>query len=81
MIHRKYEPEKTVGVPVSVSTMKQRRALIGKRIEWNSGGFIMKRAGTVTAVEGKNMLVDGDWKWAPDMINVRVSEQPDEGSA
>jgi hypothetical protein len=74
MNFRRYVPEETIGAPAPVSTMKQRRALIGKRIEWNTGGFVMKRSGTVTAVEGKNMLIDGDWKWAPDMLNVRVSE-------
>lgn len=72
---RQYEPEPIIGgTPISVRTVKQRGALIGKRIAWRSMGWPRVYYGTVEEVQGRNIKVDGDWKWAPDMSDVHVME-------
>ena len=58
-------------------TAKQRRELIGKTIEWgehldpNRGTYTL-RTGVVEDSRGRNLLIDGDWKWYPKMIDVKV---------
>jgi hypothetical protein len=58
------------------------RKLIGKQITWldtwcPKRGFIA-REGTLLDVKGKNELVDqhgmNDWKWVPDMRNLRAKD-------
>jgi len=54
------------------------RALIGKRIRWlesvdidRSGrGYLSFRYGTVEAVEGRNALIEGDYRWIPDIRHI-----------
>lgn len=77
---RRYVPEQTVGEPVDWKRVKARRSTIGRRIEWNVSGWIGKRSGIVEAVDHKNVLIDGDWHWAPDMLNVRVTPNSEENS-
>ena len=51
--------------------------LIGKRIEWeyahdhNRGSYFVRK-GFVEDVKGRNMWVDGDVMWGPDLNNIRV---------
>lgn len=68
---RHYIQEETIGIPVDLKTSKQRRALIGKLIEWNDAGWISKSSGIIEDVCGKNILVNGDWKISSSMINVK----------
>lgn len=74
--YRKYEPEQLSGTPHPFATAKQRRALIGRHIEWHESGWISKRGGQVLEVAGKNINVDGNWEWAPKMLNVHVLDEP-----
>lgn len=74
-MYRKYEPELLNGVPVPFGTVAQRRALIGKRIEWHVSGWTSKNSGVVQDVVWKNVLVSNNWEWAPNMLNVHVVEE------
>jgi len=61
-------------------TAKERRALIGKKVEWEYGhdhyrGTYNVRSGIVEASEGRNLLVDGDWMWYPDMKNLKEVDE------
>ena len=73
--YRQYEREKLNGTPVMFQTAAQRRKLIGRRIEWHQKGWLSKKSGTVEEVVWKNVLVSGNWEWAPDMLNVHVLEE------
>jgi len=60
-------------------TAKERRALIGKRVEWEEchdyhRGTCFVRSGVVEASEGRNLMIDGDWKWYPEMTNLKLKE-------
>jgi hypothetical protein len=72
---RRYAPEPLNGTPVPFKTVRQRRALIGKRIEWHEPGWHAKRCGRVQDVQWKNVLVSDNWEWAPKMLNVHVIEE------
>ena len=48
----------------------------GKRVEWEFAtdhrrGMCLTGLGTVDEVEGKNIMIGGDWKWGPDLKNLR----------
>ena len=57
------------------------RRLVGKDISWNDRRDVLTlvhpplRRGTLREVQGKNAHIDVlgslDWKWLPDMLNVR----------
>jgi len=52
------------------------RALIDKTVEWDSGsGICPTRRGVVEQVMRKNVRIDGDWYWLPDLNrkNLRLS--------
>ena len=60
--------------------MKRHRPTIGTRIEWEEcydrhRGTCIVRDGLVTDVKGRNVWIDGDAKWLPDLSNWR--ELPD----
>ena len=52
-------------------------AMIGKLVAWddlfdpNRGTFKI-RTGTLTARTGNNVEIGGDWKWFPDLKNLRL---------
>ena len=51
--------------------------LVGKRIRWEETlcrhrGTYREHVGTVTDARGRNVEVDGEWKWLPDMENLTV---------
>lgn len=55
------------------------RKLIGKRVVWEIAhdhhrGTYLLRGGVLQGIEGKNAIVDGDYKWLPDMRNLRLAE-------
>lgn len=56
---------------LSVKTAKDRRALVGKKIEFTYCWRAFFEMGTVLEVRGKNINIDGDWRWAPNMHNVK----------
>lgn len=53
------------------------RKLIGKQVEWDDILDAFRMTGTVvrsgycTDVRGKNIMIDGDWKWLPKLLNLR----------
>lgn len=60
-------------------TAKELRANIGKVIEWEHSycrhrGVCLVARGVIEDVHGKNVLVNGDWKWVPYMINAKIIE-------
>lgn len=53
------------------------RANIGKKIEWEEAhdrhrGTCLVRTGTIEDIQGKNLLVDGDYKWYPNLVNLKI---------
>jgi hypothetical protein len=64
---------------LSVKTAKDRRALIRKKIEFTYGGWALPESGTVLEIRGKNINIDGDWRWSELMHNVKeVIQEPKE---
>lgn len=57
-------------------TAKYLRKNIGKQVEWeegydpNRGSFV--RSGVLEDVQGKNVIISGDYKWYPDLRNLKV---------
>lgn len=49
--------------------------MIGKRIQWESGRHCSIATGTLEAVRGKNLLIDGDWKWFPTLHNLKEADK------
>lgn len=52
-----------------IQTATQARAAIGTVVYWDDTYLIRPsvRHGTVNQVQGKNVMIDGDWKWLPDL--------------
>jgi hypothetical protein len=56
----------------------QLKPWIGKRIQWlayydSNRGSGVPRSGILDAVKGRNVMVDGDWKWLPTMIDIKLA--------
>lgn len=49
--------------------------LIGKKIEWETRYSHRKKQGTVEDTKRKNILVNGNWEYSDNMINIKVIEQ------
>lgn len=54
------------------------KQLIGKRVQWIRSGDPYRGTyclgfGKVEEVAGKNILIDGEWKWLPDLKNLQCS--------
>lgn len=56
---RQFAPGEYEGTRVSVRTIKERRALLGKRIGYDERGSCMKHYGRVTAVYRTEIEIDG----------------------
>lgn len=76
------------GKTVPFRTAADRKALVGKRIQYvrngdidTSGrGYVFPRYARVTDTQGKNLfLSDGDALWASDLVEVVVPDQQSEG--
>lgn len=50
------------------------RKLIGKKVIWDqpNSSLTPTRTGIVEEVRSKNIMIDGDWKWLPDLVNLRL---------
>lgn len=51
---------------------KEAKKLIGKRVKWVEAwdthrGVGISRSGVIREVSGKNVRIESDWKWLPDM--------------
>ena len=59
-----------------ITNVKEARAAIGQRVWWDDVGkrYIFVRSGTLTGVKDKNVEIDGDWKWRPNLTNLRTTE-------
>lgn len=74
-MYREYIPEPLNGTKVdNWQSVVTRRKYVGRKIEWHERGWSNKRTGTVDGASGmgKNVLISGDYRWAPHMINVHV---------
>lgn len=69
---RRYAPEPLAGEPVEFRTVGQARKLIGKSVEYTEIGWLTKREGVVQDVSGKNIMIDGDWRWRPSIVRMTV---------
>jgi hypothetical protein len=59
-----------------ITNAKEARAAIGKRVYWDeiSPRYKMPRTGILSDVAGKNLLINNDWKWRPNLTNLRDTE-------
>jgi hypothetical protein len=61
-------------------TADKARKLIGKRVTWNQKrapcsqyrGYCFPRYGILEDVKGKNVWIDGDARWLPDLHDLRA---------
>lgn len=55
------------------------RKLIGQRVAWDDIGtrWHFVRVGVLEGVSGRNVIVNGDWKWAPGLKNLRLATEKD----
>ena len=60
-----------------IRTAKEARAAIGKQVAWDDPYLIRLSKGMLEDAEGKNLLIDGDWKWRSRLSGLHVVEQPD----
>lgn len=56
-----------------LKTNKDLREHIGKMVYWDSvcSRYVRLMQGTITAVTGKNVEIDGDWKYRPNLLGLR----------
>lgn len=66
------------------------RKLIGAELEWEYNhdphrGTCFVATGIILDVKGRNVLIDqhgsSDWKWLPNMVNLKVIKQPPNATA
>jgi hypothetical protein len=64
---------------MKITNAKEARERIGKRVEWDDGGSVYTffRSGILQDVSGRNLLIDGDWKWRSDLKCLRDCESED----
>lgn len=58
-------------------TAAELRKYVGKTLEWEYAhdkhrGTCLVRKGTLEEVKARNLLIDGEWRWWPDLINLVV---------
>lgn len=60
-----------------IKTAKDAHKAVGKQVAWVDGTGLVWRecSGTLESVRGKNVLIDGDWKWRPDIIGLHVKPE------
>lgn len=63
MSYRKFAPSKFDGVPAPYKTVKERRALIGKRVGYDTTLSSFSQFGRVTDAYGKEIEIDGTAVW------------------
>jgi hypothetical protein len=67
--------DSSVRIPSSMK-IPELRKLIGKDIEWDDRpdprGWYRTHWGRLTDVKSRNVLVDNNWYWLPQMRNIRL---------
>lgn len=66
------------GENIAPATAAAARKLIGKRVRYlrrgdidRSGrGYYSPQEGVINGVEGRNILLNTDWKWRPDIVEM-----------
>lgn len=51
-------------------TTPEVRKLIGKEVEWDTDSMLARdgvRRGTVEDVKARNVMIDGNWQWLPQL--------------
>lgn len=56
--------------------VSEAKKLIGKRVMWKehydaARGTYFERTGIIDDVHGRNILIDGDWKWLPELHGLK----------
>jgi esterase/lipase len=62
---------------VKIQKASEARLNIGKRVWWDdvSNRYSFLRSGIIDEVSGRNINIDGDWRWMPHMTNLRTTEK------
>lgn len=61
-----------------ITNAKEARAAIGKVVAWeeHSSRYIFERVGVIEDVKGRNLCIEGDWRWMADLKNLKIKEDP-----
>lgn len=61
-----------------IHTAKDARLALGQVVYWDERGSRRYkgavRSGVLTEVLGRNLCINGDWKWRTDLTNLRTTE-------
>lgn len=59
-----------------ITNAKEARAAIGKTVYWDDAGsrYIFLRSGKVTGYQGREIIIDGDYKWMHSLANLRTDK-------
>ena len=57
-----------------IKTAKQAKLCIGQTVYWDDRARCIVNRGRLEDVKGKNLLIDGDYKWMPQLIGLRDFE-------
>lgn len=69
---RRYSSEPLAGVKVEHRSRKELRKLLGRKVEFNTRGWLSKSSGELQEIQGYNLLIDGNWYWLPDIELMHV---------
>ena len=60
---------------MNLKYIKDIRACIGRRVFWDERDtaryYGSELSGILTRVEGRNLEINGDWKWKSNLLNLR----------
>lgn len=64
---------------MKITKSSQAKEEIGNRVWWDDidSRWNFTRSGFIEDVKGKNILIDGDWKWLPKLRNLRTTIERD----
>lgn len=74
-MYRKYEPTKFDGEKVEFKTIAQRRALIGKRVGYDTTYSTYAHYGVVTDTNRTEICVDNSWVYVSQIEQIVVLNQ------
>lgn len=60
-----------------ITSVKEARAAIGKQVWWEESGghYTVTRTGYLEEVEGRNVMIEGNWLWRADLIMLRDTKE------
>lgn len=67
---------------MNLKYMNDIRACIGKRVYWDERDsaryYGRELSGILEDAAGKNIMINGDWKWKPNLLNLRDTSKHEE---